>query len=135
MADLVPERVPLTIEVRDGKLVIEIGIETLMSATAHSQWVFEYGEDGHGEIEIHSPEQLAADVVTDDKLGKVSIVGTGMITAPGYASRMFRTLFENGINIEMISTSDIRITCIVNESKVSDAVRALHSAFELDKAE
>ena len=48
---------------------------------------------------------------------------------------MFRTLFEKGINIEMISTSDIRITCIVNESKVPDAVRALHSAFELDKAE
>ncbi len=77
----------------------------------------------------------ATDVVTDDKLGKVSIVGTGMITAPGYASRMFKTLFDNGINIEMISTSDIRITCIINESKVPDAVRALHSAFELDKAE
>ena len=77
----------------------------------------------------------ASDVVTDDKLGKVSIVGTGMITAPGYASLMFRTLFDKGINIEMIATSDIRITCIINESKVPDAVRALHSAFELDKAE
>ena len=77
----------------------------------------------------------ASDVVTDDKLGKVSIVGTGMITAPGYASLMFRTLFDEGINIEMISTSDIRITCIVNEAKVSDAVRALHRAFELDKEE
>lgn len=77
----------------------------------------------------------ASDVVTDDKLGKVSIVGTGMITAPGYASLMFRTLFDEGINIEMISTSDIRITCIVNEARVSDAVRALHRAFELDKEE
>jgi len=77
----------------------------------------------------------AADVVTDDKLGKVSIVGTGMTTAPGYAATMFRTLFAEGINIEMISTSEIRITCIVSESKVSDAVRALHRAFELDKEE
>jgi aspartate kinase len=58
-----------------------------------------------------------------------------MITAPGYASLMFRTLFDEGINIEMISTSDIRITCIVSEAKVSDAVRALHRAFELDKEE
>jgi aspartate kinase len=77
----------------------------------------------------------AADVVADDKLGKVSIVGTGMTTAPGYASRMFRTLFEQGINIEMISTSEIRITCIISESKVPEAVRALHRAFELDLQE
>jgi aspartate kinase len=77
----------------------------------------------------------ATDVVTDDKLGKVSIIGTGMTTAPGYAARMFRTLFEEGINIELISTSEIRITCIVNESKVPEAVRALHRAFELDKDE
>jgi aspartate kinase len=58
-----------------------------------------------------------------------------MTTAPGYAALMFRTLFEEGINIDMISTSEIRITCIVDESKVPDAVRALHRAFELDKEE
>jgi aspartate kinase len=58
-----------------------------------------------------------------------------MTTAPGYAALMFRTLFEEGINIELISTSEIRITCIVNESKVPEAVRALHRAFELDKDE
>src|SRR3990172_7867037 len=75
----------------------------------------------------------APDVVTDDRLGKVSIVGTGMQTAPGYASRMFQTLFENGINIEIIATSEIRITCIIHESRVEDAVRALHRAFELDQ--
>jgi aspartate kinase len=77
----------------------------------------------------------AADVVADEKLGKVSVIGTGMTTAPGYASRMFRTLFEEGINIEMISTSEIRITCIISESKVPEAVRALHRAFELDQEE
>jgi len=77
----------------------------------------------------------AADVLSDDKLGKVSVVGTGMTTAPGYASRMFRTLFEEGINIEMIATSEIRITCIISESKVPEAVRALHRAFELDQEE
>jgi aspartate kinase len=48
---------------------------------------------------------------------------------------MFKTLFDSGINIEMISTSEIRITCIIDESQVADAVRALHKAFELEQAE
>ena len=80
--------------------------------------------------------QINADsVTTDDRIGKVSIVGTGIQSAPGFASRMFRTLYEAGINIEMISTSEIRITCIVGEERVADAVHALHAAFELEKAE
>jgi aspartate kinase len=77
----------------------------------------------------------ARDVVSDDKLGKVSVVGTGMQSGPGYASLMFRTLFEQGINIEMISTSEIRITCIVHEDRVNDAVQALHKAFALETGE
>jgi aspartate kinase len=75
----------------------------------------------------------AGSVATDDRVGKVSIVGTGIQSAPGFASRMFRTLFDAGINIEMISTSEIRITCIVAADRVIDAVHALHEAFELDK--
>jgi aspartate kinase len=77
----------------------------------------------------------AREVVSDDKLGKVSIVGTGMQSGPGYASLMFRTLSEQGINIEMISTSEIRITCIVHEEHVEDAVQALHKAFALETGE
>jgi aspartate kinase len=77
----------------------------------------------------------AKEVVADERMGKVSIVGTGIQSAPGYAARMFRTLSDAGINIEMISTSEIRITCIVPEDRVADAVRALHKAFELEKAE
>ena len=73
--------------------------------------------------------------VADAKLGKVSIVGTGMQNTPGYAARMFRTLYDANINIELISTSEIRITCIIDEARVSDAVAALHKAFELDKEE
>jgi len=75
----------------------------------------------------------ARECVSDAKLAKVSIVGAGMQSAPGYAARMFRTLSEEGINIELITTSEIRITCIIDESQVSNAVRALHKAFELDK--
>ncbi|MEX2245333.1 MAG: aspartate kinase [Dehalococcoidia bacterium] len=76
----------------------------------------------------------AKDVVADERMGKVSIVGTGIQSAPGYAARMFRTLSDAGINIEIISTSEIRITCIIPEASVADAVRALHHAFELEKA-
>ncbi|MBI4201129.1 MAG: aspartate kinase [Chloroflexi bacterium] len=69
----------------------------------------------------------------DDRLAQVSIVGTGMQNAPGYAANMFRALAEAGINIEMITTSEIRITCIIEEGKVPAAVQALHAAFRLDE--
>jgi aspartate kinase len=75
----------------------------------------------------------ARECVSDANLSKLSIIGTGMQNAPGYASRMFKTLSDEGINIQLIATSEIRITCIVEESRVKDAVRALHRAFELDK--
>ena len=75
------------------------------------------------------------EVVAADSLAKVSIVGTGMQDAPGYASRMFRALADRGINIEMITTSEIRITCIVEEDCVAEAARVLHTAFDLDVPE
>ena len=77
----------------------------------------------------------ASGYTADANLGKVSIVGVGIQTAQGYAARMFRALYEAGINIELISTSEIRLTCIIDSAKVHDAVRALHDAFELEKAE
>jgi aspartate kinase len=75
----------------------------------------------------------AGGVTHDAALAKVSVVGTGMQNSPGYASTMFRSLANAGVNIEMITTSEIRITCIVSESQCADAVRALHTAFELDQ--
>ncbi len=77
----------------------------------------------------------ARECVTDSKLGKVSIIGTGMQNTPGYAARMFSALSEQGINIQLITTSEIRITCIIDEARVKDAVRVLHRAFELEVAE
>ena len=74
----------------------------------------------------------AKDIASDAKLGKVSIVGTGMQNTPGFAAKMFATLSDNGVNIELISTSEIRITCIIDEAKVKDAVHALHQAFEVE---
>jgi len=75
----------------------------------------------------------AVECVSDAKLGKVSIIGTGMQNTPGFAARMFSALSEKGINIQLISTSEIRITCIIAEDRVKDAVGALHRAFELEE--
>jgi len=77
----------------------------------------------------------ARECVTDSRLGKVSIIGTGMQNTPGYAARMFDALSGKGINIQLITTSEIRITCIIDEARVKDAVRVLHRAFELEVAE
>lgn len=76
-----------------------------------------------------------SEVVAGSDLAKVSIVGTGMENAPGYAARMFSTLAEAGVNIDMITTSEIRITTIIERDQVQNAVRALHDAFELEKSE
>ncbi len=73
------------------------------------------------------------EMTTDSSVAKVSIVGAGIQNAPGYAARMFRTLADAGVNIEMISTSEIRITCMIAEDMVEPAVRALHAAFELER--
>jgi len=74
----------------------------------------------------------ARECVSDSRLAKISVVGSGIRTSPGYAASMFNALYEAGINIELISTSEIRITCIIDESKASDAVNALHQAFSLE---
>jgi len=75
----------------------------------------------------------ASRCITDSKLGSVSIIGTGMQNTPGYAARMFSALAEQGINIQLITTADIRITCIIDADRVKDAVHALHRAFELEE--
>ena len=74
----------------------------------------------------------SSEVIADPDLAKVSIVGTGMQNAPGFAARMFDALSSAGVNIELITTSEIRITCIIRAEHVETAARALHSAFQLD---
>jgi len=76
----------------------------------------------------------AASIVGDSKVSKVSVVGVGMRSHVGIASQMFRTLSEEGINIQMISTSEIKISVLIDEKYMELAVRALHKAFDLEKA-
>jgi aspartate kinase len=73
------------------------------------------------------------EIATDEHIGKVSVVGAGMKTHPGVAAKAFRTLGECNVNIEMIVTSPIKISCVIHEKDVGEAVRALHTAFELDE--
>jgi aspartate kinase len=72
-----------------------------------------------------------ASVLEDPEMGKVSVVGAGMKSHPGVAAKVFTTLGAEGINIEMIATSPIKISCVVHGDRVAQAVRALHEAFEL----
>jgi aspartate kinase len=104
--------------------------------------------DGHTDISFTVPKadlartmEVVDGVVTeieaggataDENIGRVSVVGAGMKTNPGVAATMFEVLAAEGVNIEMISTSTIRISCVVAESDVERAVRALHLAFELE---
>jgi aspartate kinase len=81
---------------------------------------------------VLAEEISATGVTTDRAIAKVSLVGAGMKSNPGVAAAMFETLANAGVNIEMISTSAIRISCVVDESDIDRAVQTLHTAFGLD---
>ena len=77
----------------------------------------------------------AAGVANDDAIAKISLVGAGMKTSPGIAAKMFRTLADNDVNIQMISTSTIRISVVVAAADLERAARSLHTAFGLDSGQ
>ena len=78
-------------------------------------------------------EIAATDVQADADIGRVSVIGAGMKTHPGIAAQMFEVLANEGINIDMISTSPIRISCVVRGDQVEQAVQSLHGAFGLER--
>jgi aspartate kinase len=88
--------------------------------------------DAQDALEPVARELGVARIDTDPGMGKVSIVGAGMRSHPGVAAKVFETLAEQEINIEMISTSPIKISCVIRADEVPQAVRALHQAFELE---
>ena len=84
-------------------------------------------------LRSHLPELQARDLAVAGGLAKVSIVGAGIHNAPAYPARMFAALGEAGVNIEMIMTSEIRITCVIARDHLARAAQALHRAFELEQ--
>lgn len=90
-------------------------------------------DDAKKELEAHLDWLQAEKVTVDDHVAKVSLVGAGMASNPGVATKMFEALYDAGININMISTSEIKISVLVNEDDEDDAMRAVHDAFKLSK--
>jgi len=85
-------------------------------------------------LEVVKKELNAKNILVDDDIAKVSIVGAGMVDRPGIAATMFRTLADEQINIKMISTSEIKISCLVEKNKAKAAIQALHKVFNLDSS-
>jgi aspartate kinase len=135
----VPDRPGIAAAIFEPLAAANISVDTIVqnaSIDNITDLTFTVAKEQLGEVmKVIQPiakEIGARECVSDATLGMVSIVGTGMQNMPGYAARMFSTLSKEGINIQLITTSEIRITCIIAEARVKDAVRALHRAFELD---
>jgi aspartate kinase len=79
-----------------------------------------------------TPDIGAGEILADERISKIALIGAGMRSHPGISATMFETLAQEGINIEMISTSPIRISCVVRSDQGEQAVRALHQAFDLE---
>jgi aspartate kinase len=93
-----------------------------------------------GQVAMTALARIQAEVgydklLYDDQIGKVSLIGAGMRSHPGITAKFFAALAAAGVNIEMISTSEIRISVIVAESQIDEAVRSTHTAFDLDSTE
>jgi aspartate kinase len=86
----------------------------------------------HEAIEAVTSQLGPMEMDVDDTLGKVSLIGAGMRSHPGIAAKMFRTLANEQINLRMISTSPIKISCMISKDEIPLALRALHTAFALD---
>jgi aspartate kinase len=89
------------------------------------------GDDLRSGVEALESLGVAEAVLTDESVGKVSVVGAGMRSHPGVAAKVFQVLGDAGINIEMIATSPIKISCVIDAASIPEAVTALHAAFEL----
>ena len=117
----------------DVDMIIQnVGVDGLtdFSFTVHRNEFNKAMEILKGKVQPHIG---ARDVIGDNKTAKVSVVGVGMRSHVGIASKMFRTLAEEGINIQMISTSEIKISVVIDEKYLELAVRVLHKAFDLDQ--
>jgi aspartate kinase len=117
----------------DARVNVDVGIQNEPVSTDHGPGLtFTVARaDLEAAVEAIRAQDGADKILTDDQIGKVSIIGAGMRTHPGVAAKVFQVLGDEGINIEMISTSPIKISCVIAADRVPDAVRAIHTAFEL----
>jgi aspartate kinase len=116
----------------------QVNVDTIIQNVVHGRAEMSFSvpaEDVAATNEAISSAQADLGVFAvemNDRLGKVSLIGAGMRSHPGVAATMFRTLAELEINLEMISTSPIKISCMIGRDRIPEAVRALHEAFALE---
>jgi aspartate kinase len=136
----VPDRPGVAAQVFSALAAAHVNVDTIIQNTS---------ESGNSDIsctvpadDIAAADKALRDITRqlgarefdiDDTIGKVSIIGAGMRTHPGVAAKMFQTLADLGINLDMISTSPIKISCVIARDRVDEAVRTLHTVFELDE--
>ena len=120
----------------DANIEVDVIVQNI-SVDGKTDFTFTVSkEDEHATSEVIKQMKNSLDfddVIIDSQIAKVSLGGVGMRTHAGIASTAFKALSENDVNIQMISTSEIKITIVINESAVTKAVKALHEAFELEK--
>ena len=136
----VPDRPGVAARVFTALAEAHVNVDTIIQNTS---------ESGHSDISCTIPaedipaadkalkeitrELGAREYDTDAEIAKISLIGAGMRSHPGVAAKMFQTLADLGINLDMIGTSPIKISCVIEKKHVDQAVRALHSAFDLDE--
>lgn len=137
----VPDRPGMAAELFEPLSVVGVSVDTIVQNTSVERLTdISFTVDRSDlqnalrQLDSVTKEMGAGDVVTDPTLASISVVGSGMQNTPGYASKMFRILSDANVNIEMITTSEIRISCIIKEDQVPEAVRLLHEGFGLDKS-
>ena len=135
----IPDRPGIAALIFDSVAEAHVNVDTIIQNVVHGVAELSFSvptEDvpaTRGAIEMATAELGPMDVEESHELGKVSLIGAGMRSHPGVAAQMFRTLADLGINLQMISTSPIKISCMIGRSEIPRAVQALHAAFELDR--
>jgi aspartate kinase len=135
----IPDRPGVAATIFDAVAAAHVNVDTIIQNVVHGGAELSFSvpaEDvaaTRGAVEGTRAELGDFRLEEDHELGRVSLVGAGMRSHPGVAARMFRTLADLGVNLQMISTSPIRISCMVGRTEIPRAVQALHAAFELDR--
>jgi aspartate kinase len=134
----VPDRPGIAKLVFDPLAVANINVDMIVQNVSHNGTTDLSFTCGRSDLAAARPvlEKIQAEIGAraleiDESVAKISIVGAGIQNAPGYAARMFGTLADAKVNIQMISTSEIRITCIVAQEDADRALKALHDTFDL----
>jgi aspartate kinase len=136
----IPDRPGSAAEVFDAVAAENVNVDTIIQNVVHGVAELSFSVP-HDDVEATRRAIKAAEhslgpieIEEDETMGKISIIGAGMRSHPGVAAKMFRTLADNQINLRMISTSPIKISCMISRQQIPNAVRAVHAAFELENA-